>query len=81
MSSDDLYSKVFTILLTLRDTRDQFRTYSATDIKTLIKRALEAKTKDPKPMRDLYELETMIRDLRNSLLNERTVKLGEIVLP
>jgi hypothetical protein len=75
MSTEDLYTKLFNILLVLRDTRDHFRAYSATDIKSLIKRGVESKTKVPKPLKDLYELEKIISDLRNAFLIERTINL------
>jgi hypothetical protein len=58
------YDKIFDILLMLRDTREHFQTYSASDIKKLIasKRKLALKR--------LYKLESMITDLRESLIIE-----------
>lgn len=84
MSTEDLYTKIFNILLVLRDTQDHFKPYSATDIKSLIKRGIEAKIKVPKPLKGLYELEKMISDLRNAFLIERTTNLeknGASVMP
>ena len=75
MSTEDLYTKLFNILLVLRDTRDHFKHYSTTDIKLLIKRGIKTKIKVPEPLKDLYELEQIISDLRNAFLIERTTNL------
>ena len=48
----------------LRDTREHFKCYSATDIKKLI--ASKKKT----ALKRLYKLESMITDLRESLIIE-----------
>jgi hypothetical protein len=58
----ETYDKIFDILLILRDTREHFQTYSAADIKKLI--ASKRKT----ALQKLYKLESMITDLRESLL-------------
>lgn len=58
------YDKIFDILLILRDTREHFQTYSATDIKKLIA------SKKKLALRRLYKLESMITDLRESLIIE-----------
>lgn len=72
MPGEDLYDKIFNIMLTLRDTRDDFRTYSAQDIKKLIKAKLEAKTlKEPKDLGKLYNLEKLIAELREAFMAAR----------
>jgi hypothetical protein len=58
------YDKIFDILLMVRDTREHFQTYSSTDIKKLI--ASKKKT----ALQRLYKLESMITDLRESLIIE-----------
>jgi hypothetical protein len=60
------YDKLFNILLTLRDTREHFLTYSASDIKKLLASKRKA------ALRQLYELESMITDLRESLIIEQS---------
>ena len=64
--TDILYYKIFDSLLLLRDVRDQFHTYSASDIKKLILSKLNTKKRGPKDLELLYNLETMIRDIRES---------------
>lgn len=61
---DKLYDKIFDILLVLRDTREHFQTYSAADIKKLIASKRKA------ALKKLYNLESMIADLRKSLIIE-----------
>jgi hypothetical protein len=56
------YDKIFDILLMIRDTRDHFQTYSSTDIKKVIV------SKRKIPLQRLYKLESMITDLRESLI-------------
>ena len=71
----DPYVQLFTILLTLRDLRDHFRTYSANDIKSLIKRASTGKK--PKPLKDLYILEQLIHELRETFsIMENSASVG-----
>lgn len=69
------YDKIFDILLMLRDTREHFKTYSAADIKKLIasKRKLALKR--------LYKLESMITDLRESLIIEGDDASASLLLP
>ena len=57
---DTLYDKLFNTLLTLRDARDHFKCYSATDLKRLIA------SKKKKAMQHLYTLEAEIADLRKA---------------
>jgi hypothetical protein len=63
-----LYEKILYIFLVLRDTREQFMTYSAQDIKKLIESKMKSKTaKEPKALQQLYRLETMIAELRETM--------------
>jgi hypothetical protein len=65
---DILYYKIFDSLIVLRDVRDQFHTYSANDIKKLISSKINSKKRGPKDLELLYNLETMIRDIRESFI-------------
>lgn len=67
MSEGDLYYKVHDMLLVLRDTRERFSTYSAKDIKELIANKLKS-VREPVALKELYQLESMITDLRFSLM-------------
>ena len=67
MSEDELYYKVHDMLLVLRDTRERFSTYSAKDIKGLIANKLKS-VREPVALKELYQLESMITDLRFSLM-------------
>ena len=58
-----LYEQVFNTLRELRDTRDHFHTYSATDIKHLIASKLKS-VREPRALQKLYKLEAMITELR-----------------
>ena len=63
-----LYEKILDIFLVLRDTREQFMTYSAQDIKKLIESKIKSKTtKEPKALQELYKLEAMISELRKAM--------------
>jgi len=63
-----LYEKILDIFLVLRDTREQFMTYSAQDIKKLIESKMKSKTtKEPKALQELYRLEAMITELRQAM--------------
>jgi hypothetical protein len=63
-----LYEKLFDTLLVLRDARERFHCYSAADIKKLIATKMNAKTlREPAALAELYKLETMIRELRESM--------------
>lgn len=69
MAHDVLYNKLLNILIILRDTQEHFKPYSATDIKKLIQSKVGAKTmKEPKALGELYKLETMIHELRETFL-------------
>ena len=70
---DDLYYKLHDMLLVLRDTRERFRTYSATDIKELIANKLKS-LREPAALKELYKLESMITDLRFSLMAAKETK-------
>jgi len=59
----ELYEKLFDTLLVLGYTRDHFRTYSAKDIKALIRAKLKS-VREPGALQSLYKLETMITELR-----------------
>ena len=64
----NLYEKLFDILLVLRDARERFQCYSAADINQLIAAKMKAKTlREPAALGELYRLETMIRELRESM--------------
>lgn len=65
---DDLYPKILDTLLVLRDVSYQFQTYSANDIKKLITAKLKAKKRGPKDLDALYNLEAMIRTIRESFI-------------
>ena len=61
-----LYEKMLDTFLILRDVSQIFKTYSATDIKQLIKSKLQSK-REPRALQQLYMLEEAIRDLRLTL--------------
>jgi len=65
---DKLYYQILDTMLVLRDTADLYKTYSANDIKSLIAAKLKAKKKEPKDLQSLYNLETMIRTIRESFI-------------
>ena len=66
--ADKLYDKLFDTLLALRDARERFQCYSAADINRLIAAKMKAKSlREPAALAELYKLETMIRDLRESM--------------
>ena len=62
-----VYEKILDTLLELRDTAEHFRIRSAQDIKRLIWSKLNG-VREPKDLQILYRLETMITDLRKSLI-------------
>ena len=67
MTEKELYGQVWDILVTLNAVNNTFTPFSAQDIKTLITTKLKAKTpKDSKYLEQLYKLEGMIRELRES---------------
>ena len=67
MTDKELYGKVWDILVTLNAVNNTFTPFSAQDIKGLISVKLKAKnTKDSKYLEQLYKLERMIRELRES---------------
>ena len=70
MSEPDhkLYEKIVDILIVLRDTREVFIGYSASDIKKLITAKMKAVRREPKALEQLYQLEAMITDLRKTLI-------------
>jgi hypothetical protein len=73
MADKELYGQVWDILVTLNAVNDTFTPFSAQDIKRLIAAKLKAKTdKEPKYLEQLYKLECMIRDLRESFAVERS---------
>ena len=73
--TQNLYHKIFDTLLVLRDVSSDFKTYSAADIKALITAKLKAKKRNPKALQSLYELETMIRIIRESFIIAKTEQL------
>ena len=54
------------MLLVLRDTRERFSTYSASDIKALIASKMKAVKREPVALQELYRLERMISEVRLS---------------
>ena len=70
--TQNMYHKIFDTLLVLRDVASEFKIYSAADIKALIAAKLKAKKRDPKGLQSLYELETMIRTVRESFIIAKT---------
>lgn len=67
MTDKELYGQVWDILVTLNAVNNTFTPFSAQDIKGLIAAKLKAKTnKDSKYLEQLYKLEFMIRELRES---------------
>jgi len=73
MTDKELYGQVWDILVTLNAVNNTFTPFSAQDIKGLIAAKLKAKThKDSKYLEQLYKLEVMIRELRESFDAERS---------
>jgi len=73
MTEKELYGQVWDILVTLNAVNNTFTPFSAHDIKTLIAVKLKAKTpKDSKYLEQLYRLEGMIRELRESFNNVKS---------
>jgi hypothetical protein len=64
----DPYHKILDTLLVIRDLREEFRTYSAYNIKNLISAKMKAKKSEPKPLQRLYDLEKMIGEIRDTLV-------------
>ena len=72
MTEKELYGQIWDILVTLNAVNNTFTPFSAQDIKGLIAAKLKAKTnKDPRHLEQLYKLEGMIRELRESFDAER----------
>lgn len=69
------YDKLFDILITVRDTREHFKCYSANDLKKLLA------SKKKKDLNKLYILESMISDLRQSLINNDNELLSPLSPP
>jgi hypothetical protein len=69
------YDKLFDILITVRDTREHFKCYSANDLKKLLA------SKKKKALDKLYILESMITDLRESLIIENEGALTSLLCP
>ena len=73
MTDKELYRQIWDILVTLNSVNNTFTPFSAQDIKGLIAAKLKAKTnKDPRHLEQLYKLEGMIRELRESFDAERS---------
>ena len=73
MTDKELYGQIWDILVTLNAVNNTFTPFSAQDIKGLIAAKLKAKTtKDPRHLEQLYKLELMIRELRESFDVERS---------
>ena len=73
MTDKELYRQIWDILVTLNSVNNTFTPFSAQDIKGLIAAKIKAKTnKDPRHLEQLYKLEGMIRELRESFDAERS---------
>jgi len=70
---DVLYYKIYDMLLVLRNIRERFQTYSPKDIKGLIASKMKS-IREPLALKELYELESMITDLRFSLMSAKQNK-------
>lgn len=68
MTDHKLYEKILDITIALRDVHDLFRPSSAQDIKKLIASKMKAKKKEPKALEQLYLLEKMITELRETFV-------------
>ena len=65
-SEDTLYYKILDMMLILRDVHLRFKTYSPSDIKSLIKSKMNS-VREPGALKHLYMLEDMITELRVEL--------------
>jgi hypothetical protein len=78
MTEKELYGQIWDILVTLNAVNNTFTPFSAQDIKGVIAAKLKAKTnKDSKYLEQLYKLERMIRELRESFAAERSATLED----
>ena len=67
MTEKELYGQLWDILVSLNAVNNTFTPFSAQDIKGVIAAKLKAKTdKEPKHLEQLYKLEGMIRERRES---------------
>jgi len=67
MAEKELYGQLWDILVALNAVNNTFTPFSAQDIKGVIATKLVAKTnKDSKYLEQLYKLERMIREMRES---------------
>ena len=69
---DTLYDKILAMKITLRDTQYHFMSYSPTDIKRLA-----ATKRDGPALKQLYQLEEMIAELRQAFTATRSVSKEE----
>ena len=76
----DSYNKILDTIIILGYTQERFQPYSANDIKKLIASKMTS-VREPKDLRCLYKLESMITDLRLSLEKERASKIDETCDP
>ena len=78
MIEKELYGQLWDILVTLNAVNNTFTPFSAQDIKGVIAAKLKTKTnKDSKYLEQLYKLERMIRELRESFAAERSATLED----
>jgi len=78
MIEKELYGQLWDILVTLNAVNNTFTPFSAQDIKGVVAAKLKAKTnKDSKYLEQLYKLERMIRELRESFAAERSATLED----
>lgn len=76
----DSYNKILDTIIILGYTQERFQPYSANDIKKLIASKMSS-VREPKDLRCLYRLESMITDLRLSLEKEKANKIDETPRP
>ena len=76
----DSYNKILDTIIILGYTQERFQPYSANDIKKLIASKMSS-VREPKDLRCLYRLESMITDLRLSLEKEMACKIDETPSP
>lgn len=78
-TEDRLYEKILDTKLIMRDLTEHFRTYSARDIEKLIQSKMKAKTlREPAALQELYRLEAVIRDLRESMEAAKSELMGTV---
>ena len=76
MSAEDLlYTKILDVKLYIRDSYENFKIYSASDLVKLIERSIHTKRKIPLEIEMLFEIERRITEIRHSIEEERLKNL------